>query len=106
MKRNLVNRLLAIVLLVAVVLAVVPLHQIFHKHTYSASLKKGSKGEIRLVTKPCCKPFQTLHQSIETFPVAVVFLRPAATTFLLQPVERVQLTSTHYPNKAPPVVLA
>jgi hypothetical protein len=61
MIKALLIRHITFMLLAAMFCAVIPVHQLLHKHTSTASSDKGSKTiQLKKVEKPCCKHFDSL----------------------------------------------
>lgn len=104
MSKLFVHRLVSFLLLTAVVLASVPLHQIIHKHLSKADISKTV--HVKKAEKPCCKPFEALHGNV---------LTAAKSNFIDQPMNTVYRMNFYsyfikplfdLSNKAPPVSLA
>lgn len=94
-------------LLLAIVTASVPLHQIFHKHIYSSS---SSINDDRTIYKTpdtsCCDSLQVITNAIlvSFYEADSIFLIPTSVSYFYPPNFSTPLHL--FLNKAPPVVLA
>jgi hypothetical protein len=102
------NRLLikhiSFLLLIAMLFAVVPFHQIFHKHHFSTD--KAKTVQVKKTEKPCCKSFESLFGTTPSpAPVAVV-CQTVSTIYLLNYFSYFIKPLFQLANKAPPVSIA
>ena len=101
------NKFLSYLLLLAMLTASIPFHQIFHKHTYNASAKVvDDHGVYKTPDKPCCDILQLLPHAI-----LVSFDESLAVTqidsyVIVAAVLNFSSSLNLFLNKAPPVVLA
>ncbi len=96
-------------LLIAILSAIVPVHQIFHKHDSLPKIEKGYSSQvvIKKTAKPCCKPFESVGAAV--LMVNRVFISSLVydTLYLLSLTDDIILKGFyHFVNKAPPVAFA
>lgn len=105
-KRKLI-RSMTYLLLLSMVTASIPLHQIFHKHTYTKSYSKvEDKAEYKTPEKACCNLLHVLPAGILASFAKTSDVPYYSTSVTYSTHEKVSLLVHSFLNKAPPVVLA
>ena len=108
MKKMQIIRHLTFLLLAAMVFAVVPVHQIFHKHRLAnISTEKDSKtAHVNKAEKSCCKSFESIHGDTMFTNVTVSFDQPESTLYTISFFAQFIKPFLQLSNKAPPVSVA
>jgi hypothetical protein len=108
MKKVQIIRHLAFLLLAAMLCAIVPMHQLFHKHLNitSTTEKKSKDFQVKKAEKSCCKAFESIHGDTTSTSVAVSFDRPESTIYTISFFAQFIKPFLQLSNKAPPVSLA
>jgi hypothetical protein len=88
--------------------AVIPVHQIFHKHhLVNISVEKDSKiSHVKKAEKPCCKSFESIHGNTTFTKITVVINQPVSTVYTISFFACFIKPFLQLSNKAPPVSLA
>jgi acyl-CoA thioesterase len=101
------NRLLikhiSFLLLIAMLFAVVPFHQIFHKHHFSTDTSKTV--QVKKTEKPCCKPFEGLFGTTTAPQPLTTVYQTVSTVYLVSYFSYFIKPLFDLANKAPPVSL-
>jgi flagellar basal body-associated protein FliL len=108
MKKIQIIRHLTFLLLAAMLCAVVPVHQIFHKHhLVNSSTEKNSKTtQVKKAEKPCCKSFDSIQGNTLSTNVSVAANQPGSTIYTVNFFARFIKPFLQLSNKAPPISLA
>lgn len=104
MNKLFIHRIVSVVLLAAVMIASVPVHQIFHHHTYKADITKTV--HFKQTEKPCCKPFEALSGTIMPVVKTNVVRQPMDAVYHMSYFSYFIKPFFQLSNKAPPVSLA
>lgn len=104
MHKFFIHKLTSITLLIAVIIASVPIHEIFHKHNYRADNIKTA--HFKKSSKPCCKPFEGIYGNMVSFIKINVVKQPVNTIYLVNYFSYFVKPLFKLSNKAPPVNLA
>jgi hypothetical protein len=108
MKKLQLIRHLTFLLLAAMLCAVVPVHQIFHKHHLAnISIEKDSKtSHVKKAEKSCCKSFESIHGDTTSTEFTVSFNQPGSTIYTISFFAQFIKPFLQLSNKAPPVSVA
>lgn len=108
MKKLQIIRHLTFLLLAAMLCAVVPIHQIIHKHRLvNISIEKDSKtSHVKKAEKSCCKSFESIHGNTVSTKVAVAVNQPVSTIYTVSFFAQFIKPFLQLSNKAPPVSIA
>jgi hypothetical protein len=101
MRKGLFIKHVSLLLLTAMLFAVVPFHQIFHKHNFSTDSSKTV--QLKKVEKPCCKSFEGLFGTTVTPQLSATIQQPVSTVYLVNYFAYFIKPLFDLPNKAPPV---
>ena len=97
------NKVVAIVLLLAMQWAILPVYHIFHNHHNTATTDKYGHALVKSYEKPCCQSFHAVFQA--DLPVAVSFNTLEPVGLFYQEYNNPLFTTQFscFSNKAPPV---
>jgi hypothetical protein len=104
MKKGLLNVFVSCLLLFAVTMASIPIHQIFHKHLPGDHSKElAERPYFKKIEKPCCKAFVSFH-AVEAASAQIFFVTSTVEFIYLSNSVRGSFNSYFtFSNKAPPV---
>lgn len=101
MRKGLFIKHVSLLLLTAMLFAVVPFHQIFHKHNSSTETEKTV--QLKKTEKPCCKPFQGLLGKTVAHQPSTTVDQPVSTVYCVNYFAYFIKPLFNLANKAPPV---
>jgi hypothetical protein len=101
MKKGLIIKHVSLLLLTAMLFAVVPFHQIFHKHNFSTETAKTV--QLKKTEKPCCKSFEALFGTTVTLQPLGKLQQPVSTIYQVTYFAYFIKPLFDLPNKAPPL---
>jgi hypothetical protein len=104
MNKVFIHRLISSLLLVAVMIVSVPIHQIFHQHVYKADLTQSV--HLKKTEKPCCKPFEGLSGNVVSVAKVYFHKQPMNAVYRISYFSYFIKPLFDLSNKAPPVSLA
>jgi len=94
------------VLLFAIQLTVIPLHQLIHKHNNIAVNTTGNAFTLKKYEKPCCKPFEAFIAAKLTAADIIFINQPAFTVYIVRSLPLLSFRFFQSANKAPPLEIA
>jgi hypothetical protein len=100
MRKGLLIKHVSLMLLIAVIFAIVPFHQIFHKHQVSAD---SATVLVKKSEKPCCKTFEGLFGDTSTPQSSFTVYRTVSTIYQVSYFAYFIKPLFDLANKAPPV---
>jgi len=107
MRKRKLLRGMTYLLLLSMLTASIPFHQIFHKHTFSSSyIHDVDNAGYKTPEKSCCKLLHVLPAGILVSFVKTTGVPHISTSVAYSVPEKVSLFVHSFLNKAPPVVLA
>jgi hypothetical protein len=101
MRKGLFIKNVSLLLLTAMLFAVVPFHQIFHKHNFSTDSAKTV--QLKKTEKPCCKSFEALFGTTVTPQPSATVHQPVSTIYCANYFAYFIKPLLNLANKAPPV---